>query len=178
MERSKIKKVSRHLTIVISFTTTFLVAFLIVIHYMCYSIVSRHQLNERMTNTYDLAKVMVMPLWNSDTNMIRQISEAYLTCEYISGIRVETDFGKIFYDSSHESIDKAVMREEMIRQSDHYFGKLKVWFTEAGLRQTLRKSTMALVMISLPIVALILLGSHYYLKYFLKKTLEPNPQGA
>ena len=133
-------KSSRNLTILFTLAAIIIATILITIHYLSYSSVSKRQLNARMEDTYNLAKVMVIPLWNTDINMIRQISEAYQTCEYISGVRVETEWGKVLYDSLPRDAGNSLMREEHVRQSDHYFGRLKLQFTTEGMEQSLKKN--------------------------------------
>ena len=128
-----------------------------------------------MSDIYDLAKVMVIPLWNTDINMIRQISEAYQTCEYISGVRVETEWGKVLYDSLPEGASNAFIREEHVRQSDHYFGRLKLQFTGEGIERTLTKTMVTVIIISLPVIAMIIIGSHLFIRCLLKKAfITPN----
>ena len=83
MDRHNIRKLARDLTIGLTLAAVFIAAILVIVHYFCYSAISQRRMDARMGDTYNLAKVMVIPLWNTDTNMIRQISEAYLTCEYI-----------------------------------------------------------------------------------------------
>jgi hypothetical protein len=134
-------------------------------------------MNARMSDTYDLAKVMVIPLWNTDINMIRQISEAYLTCEYISGIRVETEWGKVLYDSLPEGASNALIREEHVRQSDHYFGRLKLQFTGEGIERTLKKTIVTVIIVSLPVITIIIIGSHFIIRYLLNKALNPPNRG-
>ena len=177
MDRYIIRKLARDLTIGLTMTTILIATVLVTMHYFCYSTFSQRQMNARMRDTYNLAKVMVIPLWNTDINMIRQISEAYLTCEYISGIRVETEWGKILYDSLPENASNSFMREEHIRQSDHYFGRLKLQFTREGIERTLRKTFVTVVIISLPVITIIIIGSYFSLRYLLNKALKAPTQG-
>ena len=172
MQRPIIRKLARNLTIGLSLTVVFIATILVSVHYWCYSTISRHQMNARMSDTYNLAKVMVIPLWNTDINMIRQISEAYLTCAYISGVRVETEWGKVLYDSLPEGASKSFIREEHVRQSDHYFGRLKLQFSREGIERILRKTIVTVIIISLPVITLIIIGSHFLMKYLLNKTLR------
>lgn len=172
-----IRKLARDLTIGLTMTTLLIVTVLVAVHYFCYSTFSQRQMNSRMRDTYNLAKVMVIPLWNSDINMIRQISEAYLTCEYISGIRVETEWGKILYDSLPENASSSLMREEHVRQSDHYFGRLKLQYTRGGIERTLRKTLVTVVIISLPVITIIIIGCYFSLRYLLNKTLKSHIEG-
>ena len=172
MQRPIIRKLARNLTIGLSLTVFFIATILVSVHYWCYSTISRHQMNARMSDTYNLAKVMVIPLWNTDINMIRQISEAYLTCAYISGVRVETEWGKVLYDSLPEGASKSFIREEHVRQSDHYFGRLKLQFSREGIERILRKTIVTVIIISLPVITLIIIGSHFLMKYLLNKTLR------
>jgi len=175
MDRHKIRKLARDLTIGLTMATIFIATILVTLHYLCYSTISQRQMNARMKDTYNLAKVMVIPLWNTDTDMIRQISEAYLTCEYISGIRVETEWGKVLYDSLPEGASNSFIREEHVRQSDHYFGRLKLQFTREGIERTLRKTIVTVIIISLPVITIIIIGSHFIIRYLLNKALKtPN----
>jgi hypothetical protein len=167
-----IRKLARNLTIGLTMTILLVATALVTMHYFCYSTFSQHQMNARMRDTYNLGKVMVIPLWNSDINMIRQISEAYLTCEYISGIRVETEWGKILYDSLPENASSSLMREEHVRQSDHYFGRLKLSYTREGIERTLRKTLVTVVIISLPVITIIIIGVYFSLRYLLNKALK------
>jgi hypothetical protein len=68
MDKYSIQKLARELTVglcvVISLTATMLVT----THYFCYSVLSQRQMNARMNDTYDLAKAMVIPIWNADIN--------------------------------------------------------------------------------------------------------------
>lgn len=173
MDKLRIEKLSFYLTIGFVLAITFVVTILIIMHYVCYSIVLQNQIDSRMTNTYNLAKVMVIPLWNNDTNLIRQISEAYQTCEYISGVRVETDLGETLYDSMQDVSSNSLIREEMVRQSDHYFGRLKLQFTREGIDQTLRKTLIIVIIATLPLIMISIIGSHFLIKYFLNNTLNP-----
>jgi len=172
MDKHSIQKLARELTVglcvVISLTATILVT----THYFCYSVLSQRQMNARMNDTYDLAKAMVIPIWNADINMIRQMSEAYLTCEYISGIMVETDYGKILYENLPASAGKSFIREERIRQSDHYFGRLKLQFSREGTERTMRKTIIAVILVSLPVISTIIIGSHFIIKSILNKALK------
>ena len=172
MNSDKIRKLTRDLTIGLILATCFVATILVSMHYFCYSTISQRQMNARMNDTYDLAKVMVIPLWNTDINMIRQISEAYLTCEYISGIRVETEWGKTLYDRLTEGASKSFIREEHVRQSDHYFGRLKLQFTSNGIEQTLRKTIATVIIISLPVITIMIIGSHFLMRYLLNKAFK------
>lgn len=177
MDRHKIRKLARDLTIGLTLAAIFIATILVTMHYFCYSIISQRQMNARMRDTYDLAKVMVIPLWNTDINMIRQISEAYLTCEYISGIRVETEWGKVLYDSLPEGASNSFIREEHVRQSDHYFGKLKLQFTRESIDRAMRKTSVTVILISLPVITIIIIGSHFLMRYLLNKALKPANRG-
>ena len=172
MDKPFNRKLVRDLTIGIAVTSIFIAAMSTVIHCLCYSFISQRQMNARMKDTYNLAKVMVIPLWNTDINMIRQISEAYLTCEYISGVRVETEWGKVLYDSLPEGANSSYIREEHVRQSDHYFGRLKLQFTADGLEQTLRKTIITVIIVSLPVIAIIIIASHFIIKNRLNNALK------
>ena len=175
MHRHIIRKLARDLTIGLTLVAIFIATILVSAHYWCYSTISQRQMNARMSDTYNLAKVMVIPLWNTDINMIRQISEAYQTCEYISGVRVETEWGKILYDSLPEGANNSLIREEHVRQSDHYFGRLKLQFTSEGIEQTLRKTIFTVIIISLSVITMIIIGSHFIIRYLLNKALKiPN----
>ena len=172
MDRHKIRKLARDLTIGLTLTTIFIATILVSMHYLCYSAISQRQMNVRMSDTYNLAKVMVIPLWNTDINMIRQISEAYLTCEYISGVRVETEWGKVLYDNLPEDASNTFVREEHVRQSDHYFGRLKLQFTTEGIERMLRKTLVTVIIISLPVITMIIIASHFLIRYILNKALS------
>jgi hypothetical protein len=175
MDRNNLRKLARDLTIGLTLATIFIAAIFLTMHYLFYSGFSQRRMNARMGDTYNLAKVMVIPLWNTDTNMIRQISEAYLTCEYISGIRVETEWGKVLYDSLSEDASTSLIREEHVRQSDHYFGRLKLQFTSEGIERTLKKTIVTVIAISLPVITIIIIGSHFIIRYLLNKALKtPN----
>ena len=172
MDRHNTRKLARNLTIGLSLVAILITTISLAIHYLCYSIISQRRMNARMGDTYNLAKVMAVPLWKNDSDMIRQISEAYMTCEYISGVRVETEWGKVLYESQPEGASSSFTREEHVRQSDHYFGWLKLRFTRDGIEQTLRKTVVAVILISLPVIALVLIGSHFIIKYLLNKALN------
>ena len=175
MDRHVIRKLARELTIGLTLAAIFIATILVTLHYLCYSVISQRQMNSRMGDTYNLAKVMVIPFWNTDLNMIRQISEAYLTCEYISGIRVETEWGKVLYDSLSEGVSNSLIREEHVRQSDHYFGRLKLQFTSEGIERTLKKTIVTVIATSLPMITIMIIGSHLIIRYLLKKALKtPN----
>ena len=178
MDSYNLRKLARHLTTGLTLVAVFIAAILVTIHYFCYSFISQDQMNVRMSDTYNLAKVMVIPLWNTDINMIRQISEAYLTCEYISGVRVETEWGKVLYDSLPESENNSLVREEHVRQSDHYFGRLKLQFTREGIERTLRKTIVTAVIISLPDISIIIIAIHFIIRYLLNKALKPNSRAS
>ncbi|UCF94244.1 MAG: hypothetical protein JSW39_08820 [Desulfobacterales bacterium] len=178
MESAAISKLARDLTIGLIFVTSLVAAVLVTMHYWCYSISAQRRLNARMSDTYNLAKVMVIPLWNSDTNMARQIAEAYLTCEYIAGIRVETEYGKILYDNLPAGENKSIIREERVRQGDHYFGRLILQFSREGIERTLKKTVVTISVLMLPVMALIIIGSHCMLRYLLNKALKAPDRGA
>jgi hypothetical protein len=101
--------------------------------------------------------------------MIRQIAEAYLTCEYISGIRVETDLGEILYDSLPQGKSDSFIREEMVRQSDHYFGRIQLQFTREGIDRTLRKTIITVIIAGLLLIGITIIGSRFLMKHLLNK---------
>ena len=177
MDRHVMRKLSRELTIGLTLAAVLIAAILGTMHYLCYSLISQRQMNARMGNTYSLAKVMVIPLWNTDINMIRQISEAYLTCEYISGVRVETEWGKVLYDSLPKGENISLVREEHVRQSDHYFGRLKLQFTREGIARTLRKTAVTVSIIGLPVMTIIIIAGHFSIRYLLNKALKAFNRG-
>lgn len=172
MDRNVIRKLARHLTICLTMAVILIATLFVTIHYLSYSFICERQMTARMKDTYNLAKVMVIPLWNSDINMIRQISEAYQTCEYISGVRVETEWGKVLYDSLPEGADESLIREEHVRQSDHYFGWLKLQFTNEGTERTLRKTIITFIIASLPVIAIIILGTRSIILYLLNRAFK------
>jgi hypothetical protein len=68
-----------------------------------------------------------------------------------------------------------LIREEHVRQSDHYFGRLKLQFTSEGIERTLKKTIVTVIAISLPVITIIIIGSHFIIRYFLNKVLKtPN----
>lgn len=172
MDKFNLQNLANNLTIVFFLLIMVTATILVTIHYFSYNIISRQQMNVRMSNTYDLAKAMVMPIWNSDLEMLRQISEAYLSCEYISGIRLETDYGKILYDNLSSATGESFTREEMIRQSDHYFGRLKLQFSGKGTEQTIRKTIFTVIVLSLPLIVGVIIGSHVIIKLLLRKAFK------
>jgi hypothetical protein len=172
MDRHAIRKLARDLTICLTLAVILIATLLVAIHYLSYSFICERQMTARMKDTYNLAKVMVIPLWNTDINMIRQISEAYQTCEYISGVRVETEWGKVLYDRLPEGASKSLIREERVRQSDHYFGRLKLQFAREGVEQTLKKTIVFVIILSLPVIAIIIIGIHYIIVHLLNKAFR------
>ncbi|MEJ2164706.1 MAG: hypothetical protein P8X90_04195 [Desulfobacterales bacterium] len=172
MDRHAIRKLARDLTICLTLAVILIATLLVAIHYLSYSFICERQMTARMKDTYNLAKVMVIPLWNTDINMIRQISEAYQTCEYISGVRVETEWGKVLYNSLPEGADESLIREEHVRQSDHYFGRLKLQFTNEGTERTLKKTLVTVIIASLPVIAIIIIGTRNIILYLLNKAFK------
>ena len=174
MDRGKMERLLLSLTAGHGLVLVLVVCILITMHYASYSKIAQDQMDSRMKDTYDLAKVMVIPLWNNDLNMIRQISEAYMTCAYISGIKVDTDLGETLYDNILEASSNQLIREEKVRQSDHYFGTIRLQFTREGIDRTLRKTLIIVIIATIPLIMITIIGCHFLIKYFLKKALKPH----
>jgi hypothetical protein len=86
---------------------------------------------------------------------------------------VETDYGRILYDNLPEVASNSLIREGRVRQSDHYFGRLKLQFTREGTERTLKKTIITVILISLPVMVIFIIGDHIFIKYLLNKAFKP-----
>ncbi len=113
-DKYKKRTLARDLIIRLTLAISFVVTILIIIYYAYSTITSRRELNARIAYiTDEFAKVLALPVWNVDENMIQQISEAYLKSEYLSGIRVETNYKEIIFDKSYWNTKKVAIKEGM-----------------------------------------------------------------
>ncbi len=120
--------------------------------------------------TDELARVLVFPLWNGDQEVIRQIAGAYLNSEYLTGIRVVTEYGDVLYDHFPEGADKVLIREAMIRQGDHYFGQVQLQFSRQSIERRQRSTIVAVIIIGLPLITVIIVGAHFAMRRLLNES--------
>ncbi|MCP4344280.1 MAG: PAS domain S-box protein [Desulfobacterales bacterium] len=172
-DKYKKRTLARDLIIRLTLTISFAVTILVIIYYAYSTITFKRELNTRITYiTDEFAKVLALPLWNVDENMIHQISEAYLKSEYLSGIRVETNFKEILFDKLYGDEKNLVIKQQSIQTGAYYLGRVELTFNRKRIEQTRKKVLIATVIISISVIIIIIAGTHFIMKSFLNKPLD------
>ncbi|MCP4107531.1 MAG: PAS domain S-box protein [Desulfobacteraceae bacterium] len=172
-DKYKKRTLARDLIIRLTLAISFVVTILVIIYYAYSTITSRRELNARIAYiTDEFAKVLALPMWNVDENMIQQISEAYLKSEYLSGIRVENNFKEILFEKLHGNGKNLVIKQQSIQTGAYYLGRVELMFNRKSIEQTRKKVLIATVVINISVIIIIIAGTHFIMKSFLNKPLD------
>ncbi len=121
----------------------------------------------------EFAEVLVRPLWNMDEDTVTQITKAYLSSDFLVGVRVKTG-STIFFDnlqagqqSSHRLTEK-----RNIVHAGETIGRIELLFSDARI-DSVRKRSLLLTLVAVVIVtAVIGLGTHLLMKRLLVQPMN------
>ncbi|MDM8515615.1 response regulator [Desulfobacterales bacterium HSG16] len=121
----------------------------------------------------EFAKVIVLPMWNMDYTMMRQISAAYLNSESLIAIRVKTKvLDPPIYDNFPPNPSTLIYRKKIVKRRSLKIGSVELLFTNLKIikaQQTLIKS---IITISLTVIFMIFAGTHLIMRFLLNKPIE------
>jgi len=178
IDKYRKRTVARDLIIGLTIAISFAVTVHISIYYLYSTIASDHKLNERAASiTEELAEVLSISLWNLSGNVIQQISKAYLKSAYLAGIRVEDDHGHIMFEKVPRDSTNLIIRKKTILWRDTNVGMVKLWFTRKDSERIQRAMILTMMIIGLSVMFLIIVGTHFIMRYLLNKPMDQLIQG-
>jgi PAS domain S-box-containing protein len=175
----KKRTIARDLILWLTLSIILVVTILGTIYYLHSADVYQNRLNARTAYiTDEFVNVMILPLWNLDIEMIRQISEAYLNSEYLVGIRVTTQYGAIIFDN-HPPPDpkRLIYIKQPIIKEKIVLGTAELSFTKESISQMQRTMIHTILVIGFSVIAIIAAGTHLIMKTLLDAPLEELIQG-
>ncbi len=121
----------------------------------------------------EFAEVLTHPLWNLDLDTVVQITRAYLTSDFVIGVRVRTDQENYFDNiPDHASMDRWYYLERNIVYQGQTIGSTELLFSEARI-QSIRRRSLNLTLVTIFLVTLVIgLGTHQLMKRLLVSPLN------
>ena len=121
----------------------------------------------------EFASVLSRPLWNLDTETVTQIARAYLSSDFISGVRITT--GTTVLLNTLEKTETGGTGWQLARDvvySDETIGSVTLSFSQSRI-DTTRRQSMGLTLLTLVLVTLVIgFGSRQLMKYLLARPLH------
>jgi PAS domain S-box-containing protein len=113
----------------------------------------------------EFAEVLVRPLWNMDGDTVIQITRAYLSSGFLTGVQVKTG-PDVFFDNLPENQDSSdwLVEQRSIVNAGETIGSVELHFSKARI-DIVRKGSLLLTLVTVVLVtAVIGLGTHMLMK--------------
>ena len=121
----------------------------------------------------EFTEVLARPLWNLDIDTVNQIARAYLSSDFLTGVRISTDL-ETFFDnvtdhppvSQRLSFTREIVNEgEIIGSADLFFSKKRI--------DIVRTRSLVLTLVTIALVTFVIgLGTHQLMKRLVVKPLD------
>lgn len=178
IDRYKKRTIARDLIIGLTIAVSFAVGVHITTYYLYSTITSERMLNNRAASiSNELTEVLSISLWNLSKNVIHQISKAYLKSAYLEGMRVEDDHGHVMFEKIPEKDGNFIVRENEIYWHGTNVGTIKMWFTRKDIENIQKAMIGTMLIIGLSAIFIIIIGTHFIMKYLLSKPMDQLIQG-
>ncbi len=130
-------------------------------------------LNADATNiTKELSVILASHLWNMDLKTVKEISIGFLRSEILVGLYIEDMFGDKLFEKKPKDSRDLIKREKIIITDMKKVGRIELSFTKKGIRTAQQKMIMGMITIIVSIITFIILGTHFMMKYLLKRPLD------
>ena len=116
----------------------------------------------------EFAEVLARPLWNMDGDTVTQITRAYLSSDFLTGVRVKTG-PEVFFDNLPEDQhpDRWLAEQRNIVNAGETIGSVDLLFSKARI-DIVRKRSLLLTLVTVVLVtAVIGLGTHMLMKHLM-----------
>ncbi len=177
MKTYRYRTLSRDLIFWLTITISTVVAVLAGAYYTYSTILAQKELESSAdTTTAELAKVLVQPLWNLDAGTIEQISRAYLSTDFMVGIKVGTDYDVLF-ESMPEDMEDVLVSNKKIAKGGDAVGVVEVIYTTKSIKQTQETMIRTMIVIIISVLLIVILGTQIIMRFTLNKPLAQLIEG-
>lgn len=121
----------------------------------------------------EFAEVLARPLWNLDIDTVNQIARAYLSSDFLTGVRITTSL-ETYFDNipDHSQADHwFFLKREIVNESEA-IGSTELLFSKARI-ETIRKRSLVLTLVTIFLVTLVIgLGTQQLMKRLVANPLD------
>ena len=121
----------------------------------------------------EFAEVLARPLWNLDIDTVNQIARAYLSSDFLSGVRINTNL-ETYYDNFPVDpwAGRWLLLKRDIVNGGETIGTTDLLFSKARI-EAIQKRSLVLTLVTLFLVTLVIgLGTHMLMKRLMVKPLD------
>jgi len=121
----------------------------------------------------EFAEVLARPLWNLDVDTVRQIAKAYLSSDFLSAVRIQTNL-EAYFDNMPEHTQKELWLrlKRDISSGDENIGTAELLFSRKRI-QAIQKRSFVSILATIFLVTLVIgLGTHLLMKRMLASPLD------
>ncbi|MBF0226793.1 MAG: response regulator [Desulfobacterales bacterium] len=137
-----------------------------------YLSIFQNDLNAKADNvSSEVAKVLSIPVWNTDPISIKDISGAYLGSEFIQGIRIKTGFGFIL-DKFPTKTEGMIYRQRELQYSGEKLGTVELLFSKSSMDMALKIMVRGLAIVGFFIIISVLILVHLIMRKLLTLPLK------
>ncbi|MBU3918230.1 hypothetical protein KKA14_22085, partial [bacterium] len=173
------RKISRDLVVWLTLLISIVISFSGAAYYYYFTVDSQRELNKDITYLAgEFVEVITLPLWNNDPEMIAKISKAYLNSKYLTGIRVESNFGELLFDTlPYVRRSSEIVKKIMISNENIELGNVELLFSDESIQKTQQMMVYAIAVNMLLVIIAIIIGTNIIMKSLLIKPLEQLVEG-
>jgi PAS domain S-box-containing protein len=113
----------------------------------------------------EFAGVLARPIWNMDVDTVTQITRAYLSSDFLTGVRVYTSLD-VYFDNipDHPRADRWIVSEREIVHAGEIIGSVVLLFSKARI-ETIRTRSFVLTLVTIVLVTTVIgFGTHQLMK--------------
>jgi nitrogen fixation/metabolism regulation signal transduction histidine kinase len=113
----------------------------------------------------EFAGVLARPIWNMDVDTVTQIARAYLSSDFLTGVRVYTSLD-VYFDNipDHPRADRWIVSEREIVHAGEIIGSVALLFSKARI-ETIRTRSFVLTLVTIVLVTTVIgFGTHQLMK--------------
>ena len=168
------RTISRDLTIGLTLMTALVFSIFGASYLVYYTNREAHDLEREAAGIADeFAEVLARPLWNLDVDTVKQIAKAYLSSDFLSAVRIETNL-EAYFDTIPEQTQKErwIRLKRDIVSGDEHIGTTELLFSRERI-QAIQKRSLISILATIFLVTLVIgLGTHLLMKRMVAKPLD------
>jgi len=168
------RTISRDLTLSLTLMTALVFSTFGAIYQVYYTNRETRNLESEAADVADeFAEVLARPLWNLDVDTVKQIAKAYLSSDFLSAVRIETNL-EAYFDTIPEQtqMERWIHLKRNIVSGDEHIGTAELLFSRERI-QAIQKRSLISILATIFLVTLVIgVGTHLLMKRMVAKPLD------
>jgi PAS domain S-box-containing protein len=121
----------------------------------------------------EFAEVLARPLWNLDIDTVNQIARAYLSSDFLTGVRITTSLETYFDNivAQPQASHQLLLKRDILNEGE-IIGATELLFSKKRI-ETIRTRSLMLTLVTIALVTFVIgLGTHQLMKRLVAQPLD------